>query len=198
MHGRAPSLGTPTGQRATVVGASSKLAAELLGIPGLLPTKVRDTGDGWPVVEVVTDPGIGANRCPICQREGHGSHPAPGLPVRSGAAASCLAETTLVLRQHGVSTGKFYQVAALDPATGHLTCRLRDSIGQAIDDGVQSVRSAASKHHMSQSTAAKTLAAYGARQLRDLAESASVCQAAGIDEFRRGDAHLGGDGDGDG
>jgi transposase len=171
---------------------SCAAATALLGIPGLLVTSVTVTGDGWTVVDVVTDPAAETPRC--CPKCGATATRVKERP-RTAPRDVLTGDRQVLLRWRktrwycsgpGCDQGTFTEALPAVRSRARLTGRLRTRLGEAVGDDLMPAAAAARRYGVSDRTAARAFDAYAREQLVDLDAGPDLGEAAGIDEFRRG------------
>lgn len=167
-------------------------ATLLLGIPGLVVTKVTEDGDGQVTADVETHPDLRekARECHGCGARGSIKERPVTEPrdVPSGGRMIRIRwrKMRLECANGECPVGTFTESLPAVPPRARLTSRERDQIGADIGDDLVPVATAARRHGVSERTAQAAFGAYADTQLADLREQRGQVEAAGIDEFRRG------------
>jgi transposase len=167
-------------------------ATALLGIPGLVVTRVTEDEDSITEIHAVTHPDLEeqARACPGCGSRGIIKQRPVTAPrdIPWGPRAIRLKwrkrRMTCKNRKCGIRT--FTEWLPAVPPRRRLTCRKREDIGAAVGDDLVSVADTARRHGVSERTAQASFAEYAEEQLADLEEQSGPVEEAGIDEFRRG------------
>jgi transposase len=167
-------------------------ATLLLGIAGLVVTKVTQDEDGQVTAHVETHPDLRehARACHGCGRRGVIRERPPTGPrdVPWGARAIRLQwrKMRLECANPECPVDTFTEWLPAVPSRARLTGRERDQIGADVGDDLLAVAAAARRHGVSERTAQAAFNDYADRELADLDEQSGPAEAAGIDEFRRG------------
>jgi transposase len=167
-------------------------ATLLLGIPGLVVTKVAEDGEGQVTVHVETRPDLQeqARECHGCGSRGvikerPGTEPRD-VPWGGRVIRLQWRKMRLECTNADCPVGTFTEWLPAVPPRARLTGRERDQIGADVGDDLLSVAAAARRHGVSERTAQAAFDGYADAQLADLDEQSEPIVAAGIDEFRRG------------
>lgn len=167
-------------------------ATLLLGIPGLVVTRVAEDGDGVTEVHAVTHPDLEeqARACPGCGSRGiikqRPSTAPRDLPWGRRAIRLKWRKRRLTCKNPRCEVKTFTEWLPAVPRRKRLTGRKREDIGAAVGDDLESVSAAARRHGVAERTAQAAFDDYADAQLADLDEQSGPVTEAGIDEFRRG------------
>jgi transposase len=164
----------------------------LLGIPGLVVTRVAEGKDGGTAVHAETHPELREQA-----RECHGCGSRGVIKDRPETAPRDVPWGSRMIRLHWrkmrlectnteCPVGTFTEWLPAVPPRKRLTTREREEIGAGIGDDLLSVAAAARRHGVSERTAQAAFGDYADEKLADLDEQSGPVEAAGIDEFRRG------------
>jgi Helix-turn-helix domain of transposase family ISL3 len=169
-------------------------ATLLLGIPGLVVTRVTEDGDGGTAVHTETHPDLReqARECHGCGRRGT-------IKERPATEPRDVPRGTRMIRLHWRKMRlecmnpecpviTFTEWLPAVPPRARLTTRERDQIGADTGDDLLAVAAAARRHGVSERTAQAAFDDYAGEKLADLLEQTGPVKAAGLDEFRRGAA----------
>jgi transposase len=164
----------------------------LLGLPGLVVTKVAEDEEGQVTVHVETHPDLREQA-----RECHGCGMRGIIKDRPVTEPRDVPRGSRVIRLHwrkmrlectnaDCPVVTFTEWLPAVPPRARLTGRERDQIGADVGDDLLSAAAAARRHGVSERTAQAAFDGYADAQPADLDEQSGPVEAAGIDEFRRG------------
>lgn len=167
-------------------------ATLLLGIPGLVVTKVTEDRDSGTVVHAETHPGL-REQARLC----HGCGTRGSIKERPVTEPRDVPWGSRMIRLHWrkmrlecgnpqCPVATFTEWLPPVPPRARLTSRERAQIGADVGDDLLPVAAAARRHGVSERTAQAAFGDYAEQQLTDLEEQSGPVRAAGIDEFRRG------------
>jgi len=169
-------------------------ATLLLGIPGLVVTRVTENEDGTVTAYTETHPDLReqARECHGCGmrgtiRERPVTEPRD-VPWGGRKIRLQWRKMRLECTNPRCPVSTFTEWLPAVPPRARLTSREREQIGADIGDDLLAVAAAARRHGVSERTAQAAFDGYADAQLADLREQRDPVEAAGIDEFRRGTA----------